>query len=147
MFDKYSYLNQTSDNDELSFTGTQINYYFICLRKLWLFSHHIELENESDLVKLGSLLHKERYKKKHKEIQLDKIKLDFVEKGNEIHEIKRSRKLEDAHAYQLLYYLFFIKKKFNLSMKEVLNYPLLKTKISIKLTEEKENEILDLLRN
>ena len=26
--------------------GTQINYYFICKTKLWLFSHNIQLEDE-----------------------------------------------------------------------------------------------------
>ncbi len=28
----------------LHFTGTQINYYFVCKRKLWLFSHNMELK-------------------------------------------------------------------------------------------------------
>jgi CRISPR-associated exonuclease Cas4 len=54
------------------------------------------------LVKLGRILHEERYHKRLKEIQLDRIKLDFVENGNEIHEIKRSKKMENAHLYQLL---------------------------------------------
>ncbi|MGI0081574.1 MAG: Dna2/Cas4 domain-containing protein, partial [Nitrososphaerales archaeon] len=49
---------------EAKFTGSQINYYFICKRKLWLFSHNIELEQESDLVKLGALLHQNRYRRK-----------------------------------------------------------------------------------
>jgi CRISPR-associated exonuclease Cas4 len=48
------------------------------------------------------ILHEERYHKRLKEIQLDRIKLDFVENGNEIHEIKRSKKMENAHLYQLL---------------------------------------------
>ncbi|MDK2979339.1 MAG: CRISPR-associated exonuclease Cas4, partial [Bacteroidales bacterium] len=32
--------------------GTQINYYFVCKTKLWLFSHHIQMEQESDIVEL-----------------------------------------------------------------------------------------------
>ncbi|MEM3192938.1 MAG: Dna2/Cas4 domain-containing protein, partial [Candidatus Parvarchaeota archaeon] len=35
------------------FTGTQVNYYFVCKRKLWFFSHNIELESDSDLVLMG----------------------------------------------------------------------------------------------
>lgn len=147
MLDNDIDLDQISSHEDLSFTGTQINYYFVCTRKLWLFSHHIELENESDLVKLGDLLHKERYKKRFKEIQLDRVKLDFIENGNEIHEIKRSRKLEGAHTIQLLYYLYFMKKHFNLSMKGVLNYPLLRKKISVNLTKEKEIEILNIIQD
>jgi CRISPR-associated exonuclease Cas4 len=48
-------------------------------KKKTLFSHNIELEKESDLVKLGKILHEERYHKKLKEIQIDRIKLDFIE--------------------------------------------------------------------
>lgn len=146
MFDNNVNIDNISNYDELFFTGTQINYYLVCTRKLWLFSHHIQLESESDLVKLGDLLHKRSYRKRYKEIQLDGIKLDFIEK-NEIHEIKRSRKLEGAHEYQLLYYLYFMKTNFNLIMKGVLNYPLLRKKISVDLTDDKENELLDIIQN
>ena len=44
-------------DEPVKFTGTQINYYFVCKRKLWLFSHNMELESESDLVHLWRLLH------------------------------------------------------------------------------------------
>ncbi|MEM4284287.1 MAG: Dna2/Cas4 domain-containing protein, partial [Candidatus Caldarchaeum sp.] len=44
-------------DSDLYFTGTQINYYFVCKRKLWFFSHNMELESESDVVLLGKLLH------------------------------------------------------------------------------------------
>ncbi|MDI6884678.1 MAG: Dna2/Cas4 domain-containing protein [Hadesarchaea archaeon] len=29
---------------ELAYTGTQVNYYFVCKRKLWLFSNSARLE-------------------------------------------------------------------------------------------------------
>jgi CRISPR-associated exonuclease Cas4 len=124
-----------------------MNYYFVCIRKLWLFSRDIELENESDLVKLGNLLHKEQYKKKNKEIQIGGVKLDFVENNSEIHEIKRSRKLEVAHTYQLLYYLFLMKKNFGLSMKGSLDYPLLRKKIIVNLTQEREIELSKIIND
>ena len=34
----------------LTYTGTQVNYYFICKRKLWYFSNNIEMESESNNV-------------------------------------------------------------------------------------------------
>ena len=129
------------------FTGTQINYYFVCKRKLWLFSHNMEMENESDLVLLGKLLHERSYKRKLKEVGIGRIKIDFIEKALEIHEVKRSRKIENAHVYQLLYYLYFIKRYTNKIMKGVLNYPLLKKKVNVELTAEKEKEIQSLLKN
>jgi len=126
---------------DLTNTGSQINYYFVCKRKLWLFSHNIELESDSDLVLQGKLLHEHSYKRKLKEIAIDKIKIDFIEKTNEVHEIKRSRKVESAHLYQLLYYLYYLKKHAGLDTKGVLNYPLLKKTVKVKLTPQKENEL------
>lgn len=131
----------------LHFTGTQINYYFVCKRKLWFFSHNMELESDSDLVLLGKLLHEHSYKRKLKEVEVGRIKIDFIEKSQEIHEIKRSRKIEDAHVYQLLYYLYFLKKFTGKVMKGILNYPLLKKKVSVELTEEKETEMQNLLND
>lgn len=131
----------------LHFTGTQINYYFVCKRKLWFFSHNMELESDSDLVLLGKLLHEHSYKRKLKEVEVGRIKIDFIEKAQEIHEIKRSRKIENAHVYQLLYYLYFVKKFTGKVMKGILNYPLLKKKVNVQLTQEKEREMDNLLED
>ena len=76
----------------LKFTGTQMNYYFICKRKLWLFSRGLEMEEMSDLVLLGKLLHERGYARRRKEVQVGRVKIDFVGSGCEIHEVKRSRK-------------------------------------------------------
>lgn len=131
---------------ELVHTGSEINYYFVCKRKLWLFSHNIELESDSDLVLQGKLLHEHSYKRKLKEVELGKIKIDFIEKANEVHEIKRSRRIEDAHKYQLLYYLYYLKKYANIKAKGVLNYPLLKRTVRIQLGEKEEKEIHQILK-
>jgi CRISPR-associated exonuclease Cas4 len=106
----------------------------------------MELESDSDLVLLGKLLHEHGYRRKPlKEVEFDRIKIDFIEKTKEIHEIKRSRKIENAHVYQLLYYLYFLKKSANVEAKGVLNYPLLKKKVSVELTQEKESELENIL--
>ncbi len=129
----------------LTYTGTQINYYFVCKRKLWFFSHHMELENESDLVLLGKLLHEHSYLREMKEIEIERIKIDFIKKKGEVHEIKRSKKIERAHEYQLLYYLYFLKYYANKELRGVLNYPLLKKNVIIVLTKDKEEEMSKIL--
>lgn len=132
--------------EDAKFTGTQINYYFVCKRKLWFFSHNMELESDSDLVLMGRLLHENSYKRQSmKEVEIDRIKIDFIEKSKEIHEIKRSRKIEDAHVYQLLYYLYFLKRSAKVEARGVLNYPLLRKKVNVKLTAEKEKELENIL--
>src|SRR5438874_13625739 len=82
-------------------TGTQINYLLICPRKLWLFSHHIEMERENDLVALGQLLHEESFQRKKKEVLIDDlIRLDFFD-DKAIHDMKKGRSMEEAHRAQL----------------------------------------------
>ncbi len=136
------------ERGESDFTGTEINYYFVCKRKLWLFSHNMELESDSDLVLMGKLLHESSYRRKAlKEMELERIKIDFIEKSKEIHEVKRSKKIEKAHIYQLLYYIHFLKKIANVETTGVLNYPLLKRKVKVDLTVEREKELENVLRD
>jgi len=129
---------------ELLFTGTQVNYSFVCRRKLWLFSHDLEMEEKSDLVLLGKLLHETGYKRKFKEISIGRVKLDFLERGCEVHEVKRSRRVEKAHIYQLLYYLYYL-KRLGVDARGVLNYPLLKRRVEVDLTDEREKELETIL--
>lgn len=42
-------------------TGTHFNYYQLCHRKLWLFANGINMEQESDLVYEGKLVHESSY--------------------------------------------------------------------------------------
>ena len=63
-------------------TGVKINYLYVCKTKLWLFSHKIAFESESDYVKMGRLLHETYFIYKKKNLLLDKISLDFIEKGD-----------------------------------------------------------------
>jgi len=125
---------------ELIYTGTQVNYYFVCKRKLWLFSHNLEMERTSSLVDKGKLLHEISYPRKTKEIELGPIKIDFLSRGHEIHDIKRSKRIEVAHTGQMLYYLYWLKRK-GITAKGVIDYPLLRRKQEIELTEEKEREV------
>ncbi len=131
------------ESNSLIFTGTQVNYYFVCKRKLWFFSRHLNQEQTSDTVALGKLLHETSYARKRKEIEIGPIKIDFL-KGCEVHEIKKSKKIEKAHEWQLLYYLWFLKQK-GIEAKGMIDYPLLKQRVEVILTEEKEGEILKIM--
>ena len=130
------------------FTGTQINYYFICERKLWFFSKYMQMESNSDTVLVGKVLHEDSYKRKAKEFMIDnKIAIDFMEKDGIINEIKKSNKMEQAHIFQMLYYLYYLKGKGLEKLKGVINYPLLRNKVNVELTAEKEKELEEVLKN
>lgn len=128
-------------DDALGFTGTQINYLFVCKRKLWLSSHGITMEHTSDNVHIGKLVHEFSYPREpKKEIELGPIKIDFL-KGAEVHEVKKSRKLEDAHVFQMLYYLYHLKHRFGVVAKGTLDYPVLRKRVEVELTPEKEADL------
>jgi CRISPR-associated exonuclease Cas4 len=129
-------MNETN-NSSPHFTGTQINYYFICWRKLWLFSHNVQMEHESDAVLQGKLLHEESYSRDEKEAYLDEhIRLDRIEANGVIHEIKKTDKMEDAHIWQLKYYLYYLKSKDVWPVSGKIDYPKLRQTVGVELSTE-----------
>jgi CRISPR-associated exonuclease Cas4 len=104
------------------------------------------MEEKSDVVLLGKLLHETGYKRKFKEVSIGRIKLDFLERGCEIHEVKRSRRVEKAHVFQLLYYLYYL-KRLGVDVRGILNYPLLKRRVDVDLTDEREKELETILED
>ncbi len=127
--------------------GTEINYYFICKTKLWLFSHNITVEHESDSVKLGKLLHDEVFQRDTKDITVGPISIDIVRKGDEleIREVKKSSKMERAHEYQCLYYIYYL-KKYGIRSHAMLSYPKVRRNVRVVLDEEREREMEIILK-
>jgi len=129
-------------------TATHINYYHICHRKLWLFANGINMEHTSATVYDGKLLHETSYPQraeKYTEIELSANagnglqlsgKIDFYDaKEKIIHEIKRSDKVEQAHEWQLKYYIWLLELNEVYGVCGILEYPKLRTTTEIKLTE------------
>jgi len=86
---------------EMFFSGTQVNYFVICKTKLWLFSHFVTMEQSSDLVSYGKLVHETSYGAKRKEIVIDdRIAIDFIQKGDTLilHEVKKGKRLDGEGA-------------------------------------------------
>ena len=112
------------DRYDNNISGVQMSYYLICDTKLWLFSHHISMEAYNENVMLGKIMHEERYKNERKEVVMENVKYDFVRTGKnlEVHEMKKSNKLENAHKIQLLYYLYRLKDK-GVNAIGILDYP------------------------
>ena len=129
--------------------GTMINYYFICKTKLWLFSHNIQLENESDNVMIGKYLHENTYKRENEELIDNLIAIDFIRKNGdiyEIHEIKKSNKMEKAHVYQLLFYMNYLyENKAFKKIKGILNYPTTRQTEVVTLTEENVDKLKEII--
>ncbi|MFQ5885214.1 MAG: CRISPR-associated protein Cas4 [Thermoplasmata archaeon] len=125
-------------------TGVMVNYYFICRTKLWLFAHNMQMEKEFENVKMGKLLHETSYKERKKELIIDGyIALDYVVKGDvlEIHDIKKTRKMEFAHEAQMLYYLYYLRRRGVDDAVGLIDYPNLRRRREVRLTQEGEEKI------
>lgn len=111
-------MEKSEDHDfttsRLAVTGTMVAYYHICRRKLWLFARGLNLENVSgnpDVVK-GKLIHESRFQREnYRDLSFDRVQIDFIKFGDQIylHEIKKSRKFEEAHIMQMKYYILLFK--------------------------------------
>lgn len=122
----------------MNITATHINYFIVCKRKLWLFSHGINMEHTSDTVYDGKLLHETSYpqrNEKHAELNVQARykdydlfgKIDFYDaKQKIIHETKRSDKVETAHARQVKFYLWLLQLNGIDDASAILEYPLLR---------------------
>ncbi len=111
----------------MNITGTHINYYFVCHRKLWLFANSIQMEHTNDAVTEGRLLHETAYPQratKYEEIAIEGIKIDFYDpKKKVVHEIKKTSKLHEAHVWQVKYYIYVLDKNGIEGVSGMLEYP------------------------
>lgn len=118
-------------------TGVMMNYFHVCHTELWYFSHDVEMEHTSDLVHLGRLVHEEHYERDAKEILLfDNIRLDRITPDGVIHEVKKSDRAEEAHIWQLKYYLYLLRDEELGELKGVLEFPTQRKRIVIELAPE-----------
>jgi len=92
-------------------TGTLINYYFHCKTQMWLHANRINLEDNSEDVRIGKVLHEINEKKsKHTEITIDNVKIDKITRDYLV-EVKKSDSDPEAVKWQVLLYLYKLKQK------------------------------------
>jgi CRISPR-associated exonuclease Cas4 len=91
--------------------GTLINYYFHCKRQCWLHGNRLNLEDNSEVVKIGKAIHEEKAEQgKNTELTIDNVKIDKL--TNEyLVEVKKSDADVEASKWQLLLYLKILKGK------------------------------------
>lgn len=132
-------------------TGTQISYYFLCERKLWLFAHKIDMEQNSEAVAMGRFISESTYERERHEISIsdgeDNIMLDFYDaKTKVIHEVKKSDKMEDTHIWQVKFYISVLERQGIEGVTGKIDYPKLRKTLKVELTE-KDRQELEKIRN
>lgn len=128
-------------------TGIMIYYYKVCKRKLWYFYNEIQMEDGNENVLIGKVIDEETYKRDKKHINIDNIiNIDFIRSKGILHEVKKSRKIEDASILQVKYYLYYLKKRGVSSIVGKIDYPLLKESIEVKLLDN-DIEYIEMILN
>jgi CRISPR-associated exonuclease Cas4 len=138
--------------------ATYINLYHVCKRELWLHANGIRFEHTSDIVYDGKLIHETSYpqrSERYEEVEIDGIKIDYYDARNKvIHEIKRSDKVEEAHVWQVKYYIYVLERNGIKEVSGLLEYPTLRQTTKVELTDadrqkiaEMEKEITEIIRS
>ena len=128
----------------MNINGTIINYYFHCKRQCYFHGIRLNMEDNSEQVKIGKAIHEERAENKNNtEIAIDNIRLDKLTKEY-LTEVKKSDADAEAAKWQLLYYLKVLKTK-GVIRKGKLEFAEKNKKdkkiIIIELTDEVEKEL------
>ena len=127
-------------------SGLMIYYYFVCRAKLWYFNRQLNYEHQSELVEMGKLIDESSYGNKRKHILLDEtINIDFLEDWKILHEVKKSKSIEEASIWQLKYYMKYLLDKGVAIEKGILDYPKLRVREEI-LLSARDIEYLDKIK-
>ena len=120
-----------------------MNYYFHCKRQCYLFGNRLNMEDNSEEVKIGKAIHEERDNRENTELAIENIRLDKLT-GEYLTELKKSDADIEAAKWQLLYYLKVLREK-GIERKGKLEFAeknkVGKRTVLLELTEEAEAEL------
>lgn len=129
-------------------TGVMIYYYFICERKLWYFTNEINMEQNSELVSLGKILDESSYNRENKNILIDNtINVDFIKNGAVLHEVKKTKAIEEAGIWQVKYYMYYLENKGVKNVTAKIDFPLLRETKEIVLEQEDRTVLENVIKN
>jgi len=108
-------------------------------------SRHLVPYQENPFIEIGRLISKESYPRERKEIRVENIVIDLLKTEGEnvvIGEVKKSSRYEKSARMQLAFYLLML-KEMGIEAKGNLLFPKEKKKITITLTKEIEDELIE----
>jgi CRISPR-associated exonuclease Cas4 len=124
----------------MNITATLINLYHVCKREMWLHANGVRMEHASDTVAEGKLIHETSYPQRaerYTELEIDGSVIDFYDASHKIiHEIKKSNKVEEAHEWQVKYYIWLLRKNGIDEVQGIIEYPKLRATTHVELTNE-----------
>ena len=111
-----------------------------------LWGKNINLEEENENVQLGKLIDENSYSLETKQVMIEEtVNIDFIRKWQVVHEVKKSKAVEEAAIWQVKYYIYFLKQRGIKIEKGIIDYPVIRERKEIILTKEDENTLKKIL--
>lgn len=141
----------------MNINATLVNLYIVCPRECWLHANGINMEHTSDTVYDGKLLHETTYPQraeKYSEVELSTNwqnisltgKVDFYDRKEKIiHETKRSNKIENAHEWQVKFYIWLFELNEIHEVTGKIEYPKLRLTSDIYLNGAERNLLTEIV--
>lgn len=121
--------------------------YHVCPREVWLHAHGIRMEHTSDTVSEGRLIAETTYpqrSQKYRELDLGMVKIDHYDPKNKVvHEVKKSDRTEEAHRWQLKYYLWVLEQMGVEGPTGILEYPRLRKREEVFLSDPDRHYLIE----
>ncbi|MTI80799.1 MAG: CRISPR-associated protein Cas4 [Firmicutes bacterium] len=137
------------DHYRLPVTGTDIWYYFICRRELWLMAHKIAPNQEDENVEIGRFLQDYYGTRGKEEVDIGSGKIDRIKKVKGqliVQEIKKSSKYRESSRFQLLFYLYELEKMGVQAVGE-LTFSEERRKEKVELTEKDRQHLIEAIED
>lgn len=105
--------------------------------------NEINMEQNSELVSIGKIIDETTYAREKKGILIDNtVNIDFIKNGAILHEVKKTKAIEEAGIWQIKYYMYYLEKRGVKNIEAQIDYPLLRETKEVFL-EEEDREILE----
>lgn len=127
-------------------SGIMVYYYFVCKKKLWYFANQIQMEQNSELVEIGKIIDETSYENQEKHILIDNtINIDFIKNSAILHEVKKTKSIEEASIWQVKYYMYYLEQKGVENVKAKIDFPLIKETKDITLDNEDRQALKNII--
>ena len=117
-------------------------------KKLWYFANQIQMEQNSELVEIGKIIDETSYKNQEKHILIDNtINIDFIKNNVILHEVKKTKSIEEASIWQVKYYMYYLEQKGVENIKAKIDFPLIKETKDVVLNYEDRQALQNIITN
>lgn len=142
--------------------GMLVGYYLVCRRKAWLSMRGVWMEQESESVAAGRLIDETSYSRRTRQVMLEAEapdgtrligKIDGVRlKAGTLHEVKKGRAEEEAHVWQVRFYLWLLRRAGvtradGEPFRGRLDYPKLRKGLDVTLSSSDERQLETIVAN